>query len=303
MKKWFSILALSLLAITLVPVLAQSTVEIIGGDEASLRTFIERMMGPGPYDTDEVSIYIGEMPTDLPFELPIPDGATTVGATVRSNYADILLDTDLEPQAARDFYLEALSGEDWRDVSQNLQGGGFRPGPADAQFCYQGLEAQLNVFASENLSGSTDIRLYVQEEADPYLCATDPSEVGRPLSNDPYQLIPALDTPEGVTVRDIGSGGGGGRPTGPTSALQTATLETELTPEEVADAYNAQLEEAGWTQVDTSSDDNVAWSMWTLADSNDTTWAGTLIIHASPLEENVYSAFIQVSGTPANDQA
>jgi hypothetical protein len=41
MKKWFSTLLLS--ALVAVPVLAQSSVEIIGGDEASMRTFIERM--------------------------------------------------------------------------------------------------------------------------------------------------------------------------------------------------------------------------------------------------------------------
>lgn len=281
MRKLIGFFALSLLAISLVPALAQPSVQVVGGDEASLRTFIERMMGPGPYDTDGVTIYIEELPTDLPFELPIPEGASIIGTSERSTYADILLDTDLEPLAVRDFYREALSGENWRDVSLNMQGGGFQSGPVDAQFCYQDMEAQLNVFASKNASGSTDIRLYVQDEADPYLCATSGGEIRRPLINDPYRLIPPLSTPEGVTIRDTGSGGSGSRPTGPTSAFQAATLETELTPQEIAEAYNTQLEGHDWTLLSAGSDEAIAWSIWTVEDEEQTTWAGTLIIHAN----------------------
>ncbi len=71
-----------------------SDVEVVGGDEASLRAFIARWFSspyPGAPSQDTV-IHIGELPPDMAFDLPFPPGPGLLEASkgIISSFRSIL---------------------------------------------------------------------------------------------------------------------------------------------------------------------------------------------------------------------
>lgn len=109
-------------------------------------------------------------------------------------------------------------------------------------------------------------------------------QVGQPytpylmLGSGPGQgLIPALTAPPDSVLH--ASGGGGGSDD---SAYNTADLETELTPSELAAYYQPQLEAAGWQRIRQSESEYVAWSAWRLTDDSGMEWSGSLMVSTSP---------------------
>jgi hypothetical protein len=68
--------------------------------------------------------------------------------------------------------------------------------------------------------------------------------------------------------------GGMGGSSGPDSEESTATLRTDLAPEEIAAHYAAQLGAAGWRRGDEGSGGPLAWSTWETADEGVEAWAG-----------------------------
>jgi len=97
-----------------------SDVEVVGGDEASLRAFIARWFSspyPGAPDQETV-VHIGELPPDMAIVLPFPPGARVVGS-IEGYYQQlqIYFDSELEPEKVFAYYDEAL-GPDWHPVNQ-----------------------------------------------------------------------------------------------------------------------------------------------------------------------------------------
>jgi hypothetical protein len=137
------------------------TVEIIGGDEESLREFIQRWLTPvyPGAPEGETRVWIGELPDDLPVEIPLPEGVRVV-ASVRdiSPFQQIILDAPQTSEEISAFYAKALSEGGWQAAPQMASGGGFT-GPADMgeRYCLQEDEAYLEVWSLERPGGATDV--------------------------------------------------------------------------------------------------------------------------------------------------
>ena len=59
-----------------------TSIEIVGGNEESLREFIKQWLVP-IYSNDssqDMTVYIGSLPKDMPYDLPKPDDARIVGS-------------------------------------------------------------------------------------------------------------------------------------------------------------------------------------------------------------------------------
>ncbi len=102
-------------------------------------------------------------------------------------------------------------------------------------------------------------------------------------------LIPILSIPEGVEVRTSDTSANGKR-----AALTTATLISELTPEQIVTAYNEQFAELGWQAVVTEAMEGFAWSSWTFTDGDSVIWGSTLVITTSPTNPGQYTALLQI---------
>lgn len=89
-------------------------------DAAALRELAVRLLRvrfPGaPEASDETQLLVGQVPADLPVELPLPLGSRVVGSLVRGNPRgiSIVLDAAEPAEQVLEFYRERLSGAGWR---------------------------------------------------------------------------------------------------------------------------------------------------------------------------------------------
>lgn len=275
-----------------------TTVEIKGGDADSIREFLLRTLRTTGPAGDHVTVYIGSLPDDLPFELPLPDDAQIIGSITHSAFGntEVIFDTAAGPKDLVTFFTDALSGDAWQANTNmpGMQGGFVQQEISTISFCYNTSEAWVTVNSSAVDDGLTDAHIYIASPGDAYMCGGN--EIN--MAGDAYAMLPELRTPEGVEILPTGiSGGGGGGAPGQRSANMSVVLGTERPVADVIADYNTQLEAAGWTNVMMESGVGFAWSGWTFTDETGTIWGGTLTLTANPTAENQFNASITVLET------
>lgn len=268
-------------------------VEIIGGDEESLREFIQRWLMPiYPGATGgEPRVFIGSLPEDLPVEVPLPAGARIVAAIQEpESFNQIILDVNLAPEEITEYYAKALPEKGWRAVPQDSRTGGFVvAGDIGERYCHDEDKAYLEVWSVEKPDGPTDVRLILYAKADTQFC----QEPGMGYLDQGMNLIPGLEAPPGARMT---SGGSGGSSDG--SSYVSTNLETSLNAGEILEHYNPILKQAGWEQVDQGLTEVVAWSAWRLRDDGGEAWSGTLIVMESRLAPESRFALLSVEKVP-----
>jgi len=268
-------------------------VEITGGDEATLREFIQRYLTPAypGAPAGDTKVWIGKLPEDLPVELPVPEGARVI-ASVRqpSPFTQIILDVPQTPEEISAFYAKALNESGWQPAPQGSPGGGF-VGPADIgeRYCLKEGEAYLEIWSMEKNGSPTDVRLNLTAPADFQMC----QERGPESMDQGMSLIPSLKAPRGARMTGAGAGSSGDG-----SAYSSTDMESSLTAAELLAHYNTQLEEAGWEMVDQGLTDVVGWSTWKLADKDGKEWGGTLMVMEKPLTPERRFALLSVERIP-----
>ncbi|MBE2271846.1 MAG: hypothetical protein IAE80_26670 [Anaerolinea sp.] len=291
-------LALTLIAVTALVSFALSTaaqegeIEVIGGDEATLRELIVRIFTPiqlgGMPDDAQPRVYVGALPEDLPFDIPLPDGTRVIGSSVDLGSLDngqVYLDVPLPTQEAVDFYRAAFLGgaDGWREQPDQMGGGGFTQAQtAPANFCSGDGDTLLSLIAVEGNTGMTHVNLYWQE-AYSSACSDDLADRSGMLPT-----LPRLDLPSGARIVASSSGGGVTN-----SGYVSAAIQTDLSTADIAAHLSDQLEELGWTLTNDHTVDGSTASTWTLTDEDGDDWTGVLIIVAGG-EEDV-TAFFQAT--------
>jgi hypothetical protein len=264
-------------------------VEVVGGDEESLREFIGRALTrryPSAEEGD-TRIMIGLLPEDLPFELPIPEGSRIIGSIVRGDPTgtEIILDAPLDPEEVISFYHEALIEEGWAVPPEQAYSAGFVSAPWPSHtLCYNDDEVVLAMSAVEIPGEPTDVRINIQSPAQHSPC--DPEGVYG--VDDSYGLIPTLMPPPGALFLSGSSG------SGQDEASVTATLIIDLTVEDLANHYGMQLSEEGWTPGERGTSEQVSWSSWTIKDEDGDEWGGVLIILESPTDPEKRYTWFQI---------
>ena len=267
-----------------------TTVEIVGGDEAALQEFVEHWLGStySGQPADQITVYIGNLPPDLPYDLPIPENARVIGSVRQSQYLTIqvILETTRSPEEILAFYEERLPELGWQAVTSEIYGGGFVSGELGTTYCH-GEDTSLNIQAGVWPSGSTDVRIYTFSNYDYSPCHSDRQYGYDSISS----LIPTLKSPPGAQMGSIGGGGSSGT----TDAYNETQLTTDLTAGEVAAYYNAQLLDSGWTLLENGESEGHAWSSWSFTDEGGQAWSGTLILLEVPPGSDTLFAYIQIS--------
>lgn len=251
---------------------SDTSIEVIGGDETTLRDFITQWFIPVYPDSSvhEIKVYIASTPKDIPYELPIPDNAHIIGA-VTGNWVDYLLimDTNLTPKSAHEFYAKSLTEKGWHEAPTNQGQGGFiYQSDLYSGYCYGDGEAFLSVETPQISNEKTSVRLSLDITPDIYMCNPDSTGYGY-LHAD---LIPELHAPNGAIVQGSSSGGSD------RDAEVTANLKSKLSAAEIVEFYNKQLLEVGWTMENNGSGEGASWSNWTLKDKDGKDWIGTLVV-------------------------
>lgn len=275
----------------IVPASAPTTgkVEIIGGDEASLRNFIQRWFAPMyPVSTSEggTTIWIGRMPEKLPVDFPIPTEAQII-ASVQDLYTnlDVLMEADTPLNDFQASFAQILESAGWSPAPQQSHGGGF-VAEADPWFVYCNDQegAALTLQAYENAAGKTDLRLTLYTENIKYMCDPDLNQG----MDQAYNMLPVLKMPAGSLMTSGGSSSGDG------SAESTTDIKTELSPKVLAAHFALQMKNGGWQSLNGSSLDNLAWSSWSTHDDQGEEWRGTLILLVDQVKQDHVFALIRV---------
>ncbi len=267
-----------------------TTVEIIGGDEADLREFVEHFLGstyPGQL-ADHITVYLGSLPQDLPYTLPIPETARVIGSVMQTLYTNVqvILETTLTPEAVVAFYEGSLPELGWVAVPDAGYQGGFVPGDLGPTYCL-GDNTSLNIQAGTWADGATDVRIFTFSDRIYSPCNPNPQYGQDPVLG----LIPVLKSPPGAAMNNSGGGGS----SGDFSAYNEVQLQTERSAGEMAAFYNEQLEVAGWSLVESGESDGHAWSSWTFTDEKGQEWSGTLVLLEVPPGSDTIFAYIQVA--------
>ena len=214
-----------------------------------------RLLGAFSGDSD-VSILAGEMPSEVAFLVPLPEGATVVGSLRRpGGDVNVVIDAVQTPATVGQFYRTRLAAEGWTVVDPAGLGDNralFRPaGDQEAlSFCKDALELSLSASRRGDL---TDLRLNVSPQLEYSLC--NPDRRGGGGGDDkvpPLTLLPTLVDPEGAQSL------GGGRSGGGDAFLGENRLRTPLGAGEVAEHYAEQLEAAGWEKESEEAQDGQA---------------------------------------------
>ncbi len=265
------------------------TVELIGGDEAALREFISRYITYPGSDAEHIRVYLGSLPPEFSYDLPLPEDARVIGSVQQTSYAQlqVIQETSLTPDEVQTFYAEALPAAGWT-VADTAYGGGFVSADYSATYC-QGEEIFLSVNAGVLPEGKTDVRVFVQASQGYSPCAPN-AEYSDPLS----EMIPALKNPPGTRMSSSGGGGG----SSDSEAYNETHLTGDISAPDAATYYNDQLSAAGWTLVESGSADGLGWSTWTFTDADGDAWAGTLLVSDIPPGSGKLFAYVRVERAP-----
>ena len=279
----------------------------VAGSESELIRLVRRMFTfryPGAPEPGDVQILAGQLPEDLPVELPMPNDAEVVGSVARGDQnVDIVLDVPGEPESVLDAYEELLEAAGWSEPEfGGPPGGGFVPGDGafGNAFCREGEEPYLTVTAfTLDDSDLSDVRLSLNSSSEGFTpCEEQMVPPGPPGVQG---LIPRLEAPRDSTMTEGGEGGGGGN-----SWYSSSTLKTEMSAADLEEHYRAQLEDAGWNREDSGAGGPAAWSTWTFTDDDGDAWSGVFLALDSPAEEDTRFLYMRVqrsggegTGSPA----
>ncbi|HEY7357724.1 MAG TPA: hypothetical protein VH590_14705 [Ktedonobacterales bacterium] len=270
--------------------------------EALLEALALRLTS-SPFDprTQNPQLFVGQLPDNLPFELPIPEGSRVIGGITRSpEHIGLLLDVPLPPEQAHAFYKERLQADGWSELDQpmGMQRGGFVHSSILARshsvtFCKGPRGPSLDVRALSAQAGFTDVRLSLNLDERESPCAQSARmRRGRRVRDMGLeQLIPPLAPPEGA--RQMGGGGGGGSD----SWYSSATLEADTDLATLTAHYADQLAQGGWTRTDAGSAGPAAWHIWTFQDEDKEPWYGMFFMLKSPGKEREYFLYIRIELT------
>ncbi len=248
--------------------------------------------------TNNPQLFVGQLPTNLPFELPIPEGSRIIGSLARSAaHLTIVLDVPLPPGQALAFYMERLQAAGWAEPEQPpgiMQVGGFVHSRLQALshsmlFCKGPRGPSLHFFALAEQNGITDVRLDLNLDERESPCG-QAARMRRQRMHRPgfEELIPPLVPPAGA--RQMGGGGGGSSD----SWYSSATLEADSDLAALAAHYAGQLAQGGWTRTDEGTAGPAAWHTWTFQDEDKEPWYGMFFMLKLPGKEREYFLYIRI---------
>jgi hypothetical protein len=258
-----------------------------GGEDAlrelavRLLTFHHSLLVAGQ-QVQEPQLLVGQLPPDLPVELPLPEGSRLLGSLAVENPM-IAIETQLAGEDAVAFYRERLTAAGWIAQEEQfgpMQGGFVQSSRSDhsmATFFTSDDRFMLMVMSAPAPGGRTTVQLTLQGEA------TEFRPRMRPNRPDFMVVLPPIHGPKGAMQMP----GGGGA--GPDHVDTSATLESDLDLAAVSAHYLGELAHVGWQQLDAGASGPVAWSTWSFTDQDSAAWQALLLILQRPGRHGEYA--------------
>jgi hypothetical protein len=219
-------------------------------------------------------LLVGTLPPNLPFVLPLPDGAQLLGSYVTSE-PTVVFETALAPDAVLDFYRGQLLPMGWsiEDPFGHSQCGGFvhtmlhgdRRGMTFFQHGPEGPSLNVACLSAPN----QPITVHVDWRPEGIMRGRRlPSRIRR---EDPMSVLPPIYPPDGARQQGGGGGSSGDQ------VYTHGTVESHLDIPALAAHYRGQLERAGWQAGESGESGPVAWSAWTFTDDEGEPWRAMFV--------------------------
>jgi len=296
----FLFVLLSVLALAL-PVAAQDEGVTFVGDTSNstkMQQLLEFMIGGyGPLDPD-VTVYIGGLPENMNFDLPLTGSAEIIGSIERGQgygppgmeMTEIFLASDSSPRTLLDEVTTMLAEAGWEQSDEARPSGGFQ---ADqnvfAAFCLNEGDASLN-FEAFTRSDTVTVVLRTLEPGEPYLCGENPRGDFYDVA---YRLMPTLETPDGIETTMQRGGGGITFDNFTRNASTSILIISEESAATLLNLYNEQLMDAGWELVSAEDGDTMAISTWAF-EGEGVEWGGILTFIQNPAAANEYMGLLSI---------
>jgi hypothetical protein len=251
---------------------------------------------PDPMLGERVQFWLGELPNELPIELPLPDQSQVVASLQQEQAAfTILIQAPQPPLLIQSWYsnrLRALGWLQWQS-SENLTSlvmfhmlGDPAVGQRDAPvssltFCYRPQSLTLILKFRPTTNNATSVKLELSGNS--VFSSPCHEEWERNMLN--LLPIPQLVPPPGTHALR------GRHLSGSNKALKSEfRLQTSCSSDLLLAHYNTQLAQSGWTQQAGAKQDRLLWSAWTLHDQRNQSWQLLLSFLADSSHSDQYTA-------------
>jgi len=280
--------------------------------ESSLRDLIEALL-PRAAGGGTVRLLPGQMPPDLPFEVPLPPGSRLVGTIIRTGdgrdtstemtiaqvaTTEIAFDAPGSPEELLVFFDRALSAQGWHNIHYQDLNNGFLSNQAarSRSYCSDESDHAVGLTINPGQPGPNDVRLQVSQARTFSPCA-EPWRSGGAAALSPgggfTEPFPSLYAPTGARLgvgdRSSAYGGGGGQ--------HQIAIEIPLSVADLAAHYGGQLETAGWKHQAGDAAPGFAWSTWRLPGEEE--WQGLFFVSASAASNERWLYLRIEKGMPA----
>ena len=252
-------------------------------DEMIPREIVERLMGNRGITGSKTKILLGKLPESISEELLLPPNTKVLVATVSGEYFyRVEVDVPQSPQQVESFYQQKLQSAGWKRQQVPDTEVGFLSSNyitnKNLGFCKTKRGPALNLRISQAPTNPTAMGIDYIADGDHYSCRFQES---------PFDIvpIPPLRAPANTNVSPK-------IPRGWSSEGRNsqATLESQLSLEQLSKHYGQQMEKESWTKISDAKNDQSLWSMWTFKDKENISWQGIMSLKASGDKPNQYSA-------------
>ncbi len=251
-------------------------------EEQMLRKLVQRILSPvlpGAPEPKAPTLDVGKVPTDLAFDLSLPEGSVIVGSTTQNwmmgNSTGIFLDVPMSPMAALAYYTQTLQSQEFTppDSPAPVTGNAFVPLAAaqGVTLCNKAKKLSVWLVAKEIKEQWSDVRLTITDYKDSP-CGGSGNTIGL------LGMLPQLVIPGEAQMTN-----GGGGMSSTNEVYSTADLETDLSITALGADFDQQLEKAKWVKGIVQQDKSTAWSTWQVMKDNEE-WSGSLIILVDPVQ-------------------
>lgn len=255
------------------------------------QSLVERLLS---LNGNDGQLFVGRLPSNLPVDLPLPNGAKVDASIRRGNTPgqgsyQVFVDANQSPEQVQAFYQQRLSATGWQSQTNYspFNSKGFisseSAGIKQSIYC-KNSQGLLSVFTRPVQNGPTDVRLNLINNKNGFFCN---HSIRPPFSNN--IPMPKLSPAANTTVKARGFSGG------MNTFTSSATIDTQLDGQALANYYNRLFQQAGWIRWDSKQSQPINWSIWRYKDQQGKSWQGTLTITKVEGKPNQYSALAVVS--------
>lgn len=262
-------------------------------------------------DKLEEKLLISQLPSQLPFKLPLLDKTEIVGSLIREDSFLILLEVPHSPAIIEQFYQEHLTAADWEKSSiasdafknNGFISSGYKPFEMNL-FCNkkQGWELYFNTHPSQ--ANYTDVRLQIKKSTSNSFCSFP---LNGENQNNKMNLLeqisaPILNAPDKAEVLFFNPYGSGGisyttQRNGSINSIKyfsDAIIQTKLSIEELANYYFAQMPKYGWVKISEVKQKLLALGLWTFQNEQGNNFQATINIIKNKKISEQYSANLKI---------